>query len=118
MYELLESLPQDGSPIRAKDLEKKVKMSSRSFYKALTFLETIGAIEKRKAPIGIEYNISPDFGPIGLCNITSVTNRLVLELFNNYDNADENQKEVIFDIHLSTIIRFLELCKTLRERIN
>ncbi len=119
LYELLELFPQNGTPIRAKDLEKKVKMSSRSFYKSLYYLETIGIIEKKKVPstraVGIEYNISPDFGMIDLDHVTCVTNRLILELFSNYDGAEEDQKEVIFDTHLSIIIRFLKLCKIFRE---
>ncbi len=46
--------------------------------------------------------------------ITSIADRLILELFNHY-KAEENQKDVIFDAHLSIIIRFLKLCRNLRE---
>lgn len=116
IYEILELLPQDGMPIRAKNLIKEANMSSRSFYKALSYLEIIGAIEKKKvSAIGIEYNISPDFVKIDLERIIYITNRLVLELFVNYDNTEKNQKEEIFDNRLSAIIRFLKLCKTLRN---
>lgn len=62
---VLEALPKDGTPIRAKDLEKEAKMSSRSFYKALSYLEMIGAVEKKRVPsaraTGIEYNLFPYF---------------------------------------------------------
>lgn len=120
VHEILESLPQDGTPVRAKDLEKKAKMSSRSFYKALSYLEIIGAVEKKKVPssraTGIEYSISPDFVAIDLERIVCISERLVLQLFSNYDNAEENKKETIFDIRLLAIVRFLKLCKTLRKR--
>jgi hypothetical protein len=120
LYELLELLPQDGAPIRAKDLEKKSKMSTRSFYKALSYLETIDAIEKKKVPstraTGIEYNISPDFRTIDLDKIICIAGGLISRLFISYDNVEENQKEETFDNRLSAIIRFLKLCKTLREK--
>ena len=34
IIEVLEAIPKDGNPIRAKDVEKKVKMSSQSYYYA------------------------------------------------------------------------------------
>ena len=131
IYEILESLQQDRSPIRFKDLRKKVKMSSRSLTKGLSCLKEIGIIDRKQVPsaraIGITYSISPDFEMIdthrdiednckNIDQITCVTERLILELFNHYDKAEENQKEVIFDAHLSIIIRFLKLCRILRER--
>lgn len=130
IYEIFQSLPQDRSPIRFKDLRKKVKMSSSTLTKGLVYLKEMGIIDKKQVhsarAIGIEYSISPDFGTIDLyrdiednCKdtdqITSIADRLILELFNHYDKAEENQKDVIFDAHLSIIIRFLKLCRNLRE---
>lgn len=131
LYEILESLPQDGGPIRFNDLRKKVKMSSKTLTEGLLCLKEIGIINRKQVhstrAIGIEYSISPDFGMIDLYRciedkhknidqITLVADKLILELFTVYDESEENQKEVIFDAYLSIIIRFLKLCRTLRER--
>lgn len=128
IYEILQSLPQDRNPIRFKDIRKKVKMSSSTLAKGLSCLKKMGIIDKKQVPsvraTGIEYSISPDFG-IDLykednCKdidqIICITDRLILELFDHYDKAEENQKEVIFDDHLSIIIKFLKLCRILRKR--
>src|SRR3990167_10574051 len=130
LYEILESFPKDGTPIRFKYLRKKVKMSSSTLTKGLLDLKEIGAIDRRQVystrAIGIEYSISPDFGSIylsrdieGKCKnldqITIIADKLILELFERYDNAEENKKEIIFDAHLSIIIRFLKLCRTLKK---
>lgn len=131
IYEILESLPQDGGPIRFGELRKKVKMSSATLTEGLVCLKEIGIINRKQVhstrAIGIEYSISTDFGMIDLYRsiedkrknidqITHITNKLILELFTVHDESEENQKEVIFDAHLSIIIRFLKLCRTLRER--
>lgn len=130
IYEILESLPQDGTPIRYKDLRKKVKMSSATLTKGLSDLKEIGIVDRRQVystrAIGIEYSISPDFGLIGLyrdmegkCKnldqITCIADKLILELFKHYDNAEESKKEIMFSAYLSIIIRFLKLCRTLRK---
>jgi DNA-binding HxlR family transcriptional regulator len=131
IYEILESLPKDGTPIRFRDIRKKVKMSLSTLSKGLLDLKEMGVIDKRQVPSarakGVEYNISQEFGLIDLyrniedkCKnldrITCITDKLILELFEHYDNAEENQKEMIFNTYLSIIIRFLKLCKTLREK--
>lgn len=59
IFEVLQSLPQDGSPIRFKDLRVQVKMSSATLSKALFYLCTIGVISKHDVPShrgkGVEY---------------------------------------------------------------
>jgi DNA-binding HxlR family transcriptional regulator len=131
IYEILESLPKDGTPIRFKDLRKKVKMSSSTLTKGLLDLKEIGVVDKRQVPSirakGVEYSISPEFGLIDLyrniedkCKnldrITCIADKLILELFEHYDNAEENQKETIFNAYLSIIVRFLKLCRSLRNQ--
>lgn len=127
IYEILESLPQDGEPIRFNDLRKKVKMSSATLTAGLLCLKEIGIINRKQVhstrAIGIEYSISPDFGMIDLYRsiedkhknidqITHITNKLILLFMMN----QKKTKKVIFDAYLSIIIRFLKLCRTLRER--
>jgi predicted transcriptional regulator len=85
---VLGALPKDGSPIRAKDLEKKAKMNSRSFYKALSYLELIGAVEKKKVPskraTGIEYNLFPHYRSVNLNTyIQNQCNDLIKAAFEN-----------------------------------
>lgn len=125
--EILRSLPQDGTPIRFSDLRKKVKMSSATLSKGLCLLSEMGLVIRKRVHsekgIGIEYSM--DFGLVDFYSnienkcksldlIRSITDKLVLDLFKHYDDAEEDQKEIIFDGHLSVITRFLRLCKTLR----
>ncbi len=46
IFEVFQSLPQDGSPIRFKDLREKVSMSSATLSKALFYLCSIGQVVK------------------------------------------------------------------------
>ncbi|VVB91666.1 Uncharacterised protein [uncultured archaeon] len=59
IFEVFQSLPQDGSPIRFKDLREKVSMSSATLSKALFYLCSIGQVIKSRVHSqrgkGIEY---------------------------------------------------------------
>lgn len=121
IIEVLEELPKDGTPIRAKDLEKKVKMSSRSFYKAISYLEMMGIIQKNRVPstraIGVEYSLSKDFELFSknLDYMLGIINKLILESFKKYAEAEKDQKDIIFDTYLSSIIGLLKAYKALHK---
>jgi hypothetical protein len=50
IFEAFQALPEDGSPIRFKDLRKNVNMSSATLSKALFYLCLIGRVKKFRVP--------------------------------------------------------------------
>ena len=43
---------------------------------------------------------------------------IALDLFAQYDDTEEDKKEIVFETHLTVIIRFLKLCTSLRKSKN
>lgn len=121
IIEVLEALPKDGSPIRVKELKNRIKMSSASLYKVLPQLEMIGIIQKNRVhstrAIGVEYSLSKDFELFSknLDYMLCIINKLILESFKKYAEAEKDQKDIIFDTYLSSIIGLLKAYKALHK---
>lgn len=121
IIEVLEALPKDGGPIRVKELKNRIKMSSASLYKVLPQLEMIGIIQKNRVhstrAIGVEYSLSKDFelSSKNLDYMLGIINKLILESFKKYAEAEKDQKDIIFDTYLSSIIGLLKAYKALHK---
>lgn len=121
IIEVLDALPKDGGPIRVKELKNRVKMSSASLYKVLPRLEMMGIIQKNivhsTRAIGVEYSLSKDFELFSknLDHMLGTIDKLILELFKKYAEAEKDQKDIIFDTYLSSIIGLLKAYKALHK---
>ncbi len=90
VFEVLQSLPQDGSPIRFKDLRERVDMSSATLSKALFYLCSIGEINKLRVPSqrgkGIVYQKAPD-NPVSQVNWTENAREQLIQTKNEKSEA-------------------------------